>query len=317
MSDLLLRLERSIAEGRSLHSYLLTGTDPGLTERAARRLASIMLCGKVDLERLPNDPDYIEQNGAVSIGDFRDILRPEIYRETYGKAGRAVVFLNANLLSPIVQNAMLKVLEEPPENTHFILTGNEYGILPTIRSRRMIIRCASQDIEETGFALMSAGADSREARLYACQSGGIEARALRLYKDLSFRDMRSGLMKAFFAALGGKPDFTWTKTKRERNDHIEANELLLLACHDLLSIKCGGSVEFCTDLAPELKKLSLCFTIGEIGCIIDKIIENSGRLSTNAGGGACFDNLFASLAAFAVSKQANGKVQINKRENLK
>lgn len=55
-----------------------------------------------------------------------------------GKAehDRAVVIEDAHLLTTEAQNALLKMLEEPPLGTLIILTVNhEQGVLPTIRSR--------------------------------------------------------------------------------------------------------------------------------------------------------------------------------------
>ncbi len=310
MNEMIKRLEASIIEGRALHAYLLAGTDPDTTDGEARTLASLMLYGKKDAARLINDPDYLEYSGSVTIGEFRDTARPEIYRETYGRMGRVVVFLSANMLSPIVQNAMLKVLEEPPENTHFILTGNEYGILPTIRSRCMIVRCPAQDPGEAEFTLMEHGASEREARKYAVMSGGVTARALRLYEDEGFRTLREEAVAAFLSALDGAPDLKWSRTKRDRGDFMEANEMLLLVCHDMLRIKCGSPAEYNPDIAEKLKKSCSRFTIGEIGCIIDKLTDNAERLGTNAGGGACFDRLLAGVALIGAKRPAVNKKQI-------
>jgi hypothetical protein len=51
-------------------------------------------------------------------------------------APRMVVIDGAESLNRTAQNAILKWLEEPPENTHFLLLANQWGgLLPTIRSR--------------------------------------------------------------------------------------------------------------------------------------------------------------------------------------
>ncbi|MCR5809230.1 MAG: hypothetical protein K6G56_06665 [Clostridiales bacterium] len=305
MSEVLKKLGASILAGRAMHAYLLTGADTELTGNAARNIASLMLYGRRDMERLVNDPDFMEYGGAVSIGDFRDVIRPELYRETFGGNGRVVVFKLANQLSAMVQNAMLKVLEEPPENTRFILTGNEYGILPTIRSRCMIIRCSVSDNAEIEASLLERGASPDEARSCTEMSGGVTARALRLYEDEGFRELRSGAVGAFTAALCAAPDFKWTKVKRDRNDWLEANEMLLLACHDMLKLKLGLGPEYFRDTAAELKKVCSHFTIGDISCIIDKLTENAQRLSTNASGGAAFDRLFACLAMIGLAAIKN------------
>jgi DNA polymerase-3 subunit delta' len=51
-------------------------------------------------------------------------------------APRLVVIDGADSMNRTAQNALLKWLEEPPLNTHFILLTNQWGgLLPTIRSR--------------------------------------------------------------------------------------------------------------------------------------------------------------------------------------
>lgn len=304
MSDAIERLEKSILAGRDMHAYLLAGSDTELLGSAARDVASLMLYGMRDRERLLNDPDYMEYGGAVSISDFRDTIRPELYREEFGKNGRVVVFKLANMLSPMVQNAMLKVLEEPSENTHFILIGNEFGILPTIRSRCLIIRCPYSDDKEIEAVLMEKGASIDSAQRFSAMSGGVAARAVRLYEDESFRELRASALSAFLSSLGGIPDFKWTRAKRERNDWIEANELLLLACHDLMRIKLNMGAEYFKDRAAELKNAGSRFTFVDISSIIDKLTENALRLSTNAGAGASYDRLFAELTKIALLRRA-------------
>lgn len=295
-------LEASILAGRALHAYLITGADPDVTDTFARNAAAVTLFGKREPALLPDCPDYMEYTGAVSISVFRDIIRPEIYRESYGKRGRAVVFRNAHQLSEPVQNAMLKVLEEPPRGTRFFLTGIEHGILPTVRSRCMIIRCSAGELEDICLMLEGLGADRSKAERIANMSGCITARAKRLYEDADFAAMREGVLAAFIAALNGAPAFKWAKAKYDRPDHFEANEFLLLACHDLMRSACGMKPEFCTDKAAELEKLGSRFTIGEISCIIDELTENAERLSTNASPAAAFDRLFARLGAMGLNK---------------
>ena len=52
-----------------------------------------------------------------------------------------IIVLIANRFTPIAQNKLLKILEEPPLKTYFILmTPLKSGLLPTIRSRLPIIK---------------------------------------------------------------------------------------------------------------------------------------------------------------------------------
>lgn len=296
MADVFEKLIGSVAFGRTRHAYLLTGSDPEHTAQAARKLASQILYGRQAIKELAEDPDYLEINGGVAIARFRDEIQPEIYREAYTDRGRTVAFLSANLLSQMVQNAMLKVLEEPPEATHFILTGNEYGILPTIRSRCTVVRCPSPGKAAVMTRLMEERVSEMRAAELAAMSGCVTGRALRLNSDEAFFRMRKELYAAFISALNGRPVFGFTRAKREREDWAEAAELLLLFAHDMLSVACGAEPEHCPDFASEIKKLGLHFTIGDIGCIIDRITDAARRTATNASGAAAFDRLFAEAA---------------------
>lgn len=69
-------------------------------------------------------------------------------------------------------NAMLKMLEEPPEGTFFLLTGIEQRILPTIRSRCQIVRLGTASAAEIGAELIRLGAAKSEAQRFAAQSMG-------------------------------------------------------------------------------------------------------------------------------------------------
>lgn len=63
-----------------------------------------------------------------------------LYQHT--KTGRplCIIIEDAHLMTRDAQNALLKLLEEPPENTYFILTSiNEHKLLQTIRSRCLIV----------------------------------------------------------------------------------------------------------------------------------------------------------------------------------
>lgn len=64
-------------------------------------------------------------------------------------AHRKVIILEAaDKLNESSRNSLLKILEEPPENTHFILTTSRLtGIIPTLRSRLRTYHCSERTKE--------------------------------------------------------------------------------------------------------------------------------------------------------------------------
>jgi len=75
------------------------------------------------------------KTGKIPIGLIHFIISQLKYKTAYNE-GFVVIIRNAEKMTKESQNAILKTLEEPPDNVYFILTtSNEMDLLPTIRSR--------------------------------------------------------------------------------------------------------------------------------------------------------------------------------------
>jgi DNA polymerase-3 subunit delta' len=60
---------------------------------------------------------------------------------------KVYIIRHADLMNQQAQNALLMVLEEPPESSRFILVAeNPAGLLPTVRSRCVELRCRQTDV---------------------------------------------------------------------------------------------------------------------------------------------------------------------------
>jgi DNA polymerase-3 subunit delta' len=95
--------------------------------------------------------------------------------------GRAEA-LTPQLGNPEAANALLKLLEEPPQDTSLILTCEVPGaLLPTIRSRLQAVRVAPLSTDRVAaFLVDEAGMPPSEAHRLAITSGGSIGRALEL-----------------------------------------------------------------------------------------------------------------------------------------
>lgn len=113
--------------------------------------------------------------------------------------------------SPEAANALLKLLEEPPEGTRMILTSNEPGrLLPTIRSRTVPLHLAALERERVeAFLVEQAEADPEEASRAARLSGGSIGRALGFLPDGDepgpLEELRRRAFHLVRAALEGGP----------------------------------------------------------------------------------------------------------------
>ena len=74
------------------------------------------------------------KNKSIDIKQIRDLIN-NLNKSSFNIKPRFVLIDNIELLNKNSINALLKVLEEPNENVHFILINNNKNILPTLLSR--------------------------------------------------------------------------------------------------------------------------------------------------------------------------------------
>lgn len=91
-----------------------------------------------------------EGKKTISVDQVRD-LHQYLSLKSLSKA-RFVLIDPADALSTQAANSLLKVLEEAPPNTHFfLLTDRVFSLLPTIRSRAVIVsfsKLSNQELQE-------------------------------------------------------------------------------------------------------------------------------------------------------------------------
>ncbi|PVA06520.1 DNA polymerase III subunit delta' [Thalassorhabdomicrobium marinisediminis] len=106
----------------------------------------------------------------------------EFLHQSATDGGRRVVIIDAaDEMNPSVANSILKVLEEPPRNTYFLLVSHQPSrLLPTIRSRCRLLRCGFLGTEDVAAALAQAEITLDGTEALAALSGGSVGEAIRL-----------------------------------------------------------------------------------------------------------------------------------------
>ena len=104
---------------------------------------------------LPNNPDLLLiEEDKIGIKEIKTAIK-HLSTKPFGQTQKSVIILNGNQISPDAQNALLKTLEEPPgESIILIGLDSETKLLPTIRSRCLIISFQSSALShQTDFDL--------------------------------------------------------------------------------------------------------------------------------------------------------------------
>ncbi|NVM21066.1 MAG: DNA polymerase III subunit delta' [Desulfobacterales bacterium] len=171
-------LSRMIEKDRIPHALLFTGIDGIGRQTTAKTLAmalnclrpeGVLACGECRSCRKVisgNHPDIIivKPSGAfIKIDQVRDVRRQLRFAPLEGNC-RAIIVNDAHNMKTEAANAMLKILEEPPDATIIILTATQtMDLLPTIVSRCHHIPFRPIPFEKITGVLVARGRLDREA----------------------------------------------------------------------------------------------------------------------------------------------------------
>ena len=145
----------ALSHGRLPQSVLLSGGSSALRETCARELAMAALCAsplpgtqtpcgechccrKVLSGTHPDLTRVVPTEGrkTVSKNDLESQVLEPLYKSPTESDNKVFLFPEADTLSPILQNTLLKSIEEPPEDAMFLfLCETRESLLPTVISR--------------------------------------------------------------------------------------------------------------------------------------------------------------------------------------
>lgn len=271
-------IKAALAAGRLSHSILLAGEKGTGTGFAARCLAADYLWphggAGARLVMESRAEDCIEVRGEGASGDIRidriRQVRQQIFSTALQGPGRVVILYGAQSLNPSSANALLKVLEEPPEGVLFILTATSAAaVLPTIRSRCVCFAMAPVSEEDCVAYLRQARPNCTEAKFLARAMGGRIGSALACADDEGRRAiLQDAVQSASLAAAGDVYGLQMLLAKREK-DKPALRQLL----EDIRAVCAAGMG---TDpLVPALSPARSAAIIGLAGTAASQLAANA------------------------------------------
>lgn len=177
------------------HAVIITGQNGMGKESVARKIAADLL--GITPESITNN-QYVHIIGAtdepIKIDHVRDLQHFLSRKSARSRSiSRVALIINASRMTPEAQNALLKTLEEPPEDSVILLTvKDEQALLATARSRSQLLAVHAPDkkaLQEHFAALGHATAAINRALL---MSGGLPG----LMSTLLEQDSDHPLIKA-------------------------------------------------------------------------------------------------------------------------
>ena len=221
------RFLKAYQSGRMHHAWLLTGPKGIGKATLAYRMARLLLGGQSLLEtslNIPKSDPIAQRVEALTHGNLFVLRRPYdtklkrfrqdipvdnvrklsgFFQETAAETGtwRVCIIDSADELNRNSENAILKLLEEPPSNTSFILMSSSPGrLLPTIRSRCLNLELRAVPDDSIQSWLSEFGSGSAELLTAAVKlSRGAPGKALALVQNA---DVVLRSLSDYFGSLG-------------------------------------------------------------------------------------------------------------------
>lgn len=191
----LLQIEKDIESGNLAHAYLLAGANSVGKYTVAKKMAGILQCEndfchqcnaclQVEKGCHIDTVEFIDDGESIKIEEIRKII--ERLNMTRQSRYKILLIQGLERMTLEASNSFLKILEEPPSKTIFIMTTNNVRlILPTILSRVRIVKfnCVSVSFLKEKLMELYPGSDEETINTVSLLSLGKTGKAVHLMEN--------------------------------------------------------------------------------------------------------------------------------------
>jgi len=252
-----------------------------------------------DVLVIPPDPPQM----LIKVDQVRRVIGSIYFRPAEAKE-RVYIFTQSRFMKEAA-NSLLKILEEPPEYaTIFLLADNPGELLPTIRSRSMLVSLCTLSLEQIQQYLAKHRPEwtAKQRMLVARLSEGAvgRARGFDLPAYISSRDHALVILNSALRSADHSELFKVTETYRAGAEGRDKTENLLrtlyLLLQDLIFLN-SGTPELVrnSDVLPELQKLAQASNFDWVVAAADRLSEVERGMRRNLLRSLSLDALAVSL----------------------
>ncbi len=310
-------LIKDFATGGAVHAYLFTGPRGVGKSTLAMQCAMALLCKG---ESKPcftcptcirfldgTHPDVKMITGDKSIGV--DLIREAVRltgEHSYEGGHRVILITRAEKMTAQAQNCLLKTLEEPPENTVFLLTAEEASsLLPTVVSRCRVKPIPLWTQEEMEPVLLRYGVPKEKIEDLCLFGGGSIGAALALYKDPKYVELRNKLLLTVFSMESAKDIFpigyAIREEKEQADNYLDMMESLV---REVLLVRLGQrDVKALDDFPHRWQSAGESAPIASLQKVMDAIFLARRRKSSQVSWQAVLEELLLKITEEVTSWQ--------------
>ncbi len=295
--DICLELIENV-HSKSFHqAYIFEGPEGLNILEAARLFATAITCQRREAAPCGDCPvcklSYADTNPDITVIDtgekksigidvIRDMIR-DVYVRPFEAENKVYIITDGSALTVESQNAMLKILEEPPEYAVFIIiTASASVLLPTILSRAVKLRFMPLNEDKMREYIRKNYPDEQNTEFLVRFSEGLPERADSIINDESFEPLRREAFKMLIPLLSKHMISAYAVADFMEKNKEGAKTILDLwqsFLRDVLLLQ-NGTPELTanTDLKDELSKLASRLPEKYVILALDRLITAKNML---------------------------------------
>lgn len=235
------------------HALLISGKSGIGLYTIAKEYAA--LSRSIVITVLPEKNETVDlEKGTITVESIRRLYE---LTKTIEPKGRTVIIDYAERMGIPAQNAFLKLLEEPPKDTQFILLSHTpESLLPTIHSRSQHVELRPVSLQQSELLLDELKVTDQTKRtqlLFIAQ--GLPAELTRLAQDELLFKTRAAMVKDARDFITGSPYTRLLLAKKYKDNRSQALTLLEDALRQLEQTLARGGNESTITVIARLEKL--------------------------------------------------------------
>ena len=296
-------LRQAVKTERTVSAYLFSGAHGVGKKTVAGVFAATLLCDSPKegepcqlcqscrLMKVESHPDFIRlsppaDKKTIGVDVVREQIIKEAYIRPFTSAKKVFLVDQADTMTIEAQNALLKVLEEPPEYAVFLLLSKDQNLLlETVRSRCLKLRFLplEKSLVESYFTAHAAPSERKALAIAFAQ--GVIGRGHKILTDDEFHDLYQSTLDHLEAtacrtsALVELQQFF--TAHKERIEEIV--DFMTIFLRDCLHLSVSGSKSLiCADRAEAVMRFSEAVTCAGLIRLTEAVMQFGERLQKNA-----------------------------------
>ena len=294
-----------------VHAYLISGPR-GTGKKSVARLCVMAAlcrgegekpcgqcgpCRRVLSDTHPDVHTITPEKGkqTIGVGVLRDVLA-EVSVKSFEGTVKALIFPEAERMTPAAQNCLLKTLEEPPQDTVFFLITDQPGaLLPTIVSRCRVIRFHPLSTQDAERRLIALGEPPQAARRKARMAEGCVGQALEIDEErLQLLEQLTG--DVFSVHRPGDVLPVVNKYKDDKERQRQVMDLLECAVRDVMIAQAGGNALEDSGYAPQAERYAQAIPLSGGLALSAQITKARMMMASNVAFASAFESVLMTIS---------------------